>query len=67
MQHFKTKINNLPKGIKVLVRILYPVLLYTLLYFLFVRAYNMNERTIQVIFILIWGALEWYFFLSKKK
>ena len=64
MHKFREKINNRSKGAKVFIRILYPILLYTLVHFFIIENFRVEERIVQFIFILVWGALEWYFFLS---
>ena len=67
MNKLKTKLNNLNSGVKFIFRIIYPVLLYTLMYFAGVRFFNFFPQLVQLIFLLIWGGLEWYFFLSNRK
>ncbi len=67
MNKLKTKLNNLNSGVKFIVRIIYPVILYTMMYFAGVRLFNLSPQLIQLIFLLIWGGLEWYFFLSNRK
>lgn len=72
MHKFREKLNNIPKAGKVFIRIFYPIVLYILIHFLIIQNFRIEERTVQFVFVLLWGALEWYFFLSynyqqKKK
>jgi hypothetical protein len=64
MQEFRKKLNELSKIKKIIIRLVYPILLYTIIHFLIIQQYPKQEQTIQFIFILVWAALEWYFFLS---
>lgn len=64
MQEFRKKLNELSKIKKILIRLVYPILLYTIIHFLVIQHYPRQEQTIQLVFIFIWAALEWYFFLA---
>ena len=67
MQKIRTKINNLPKALQFLIRIVYPILLYVLIHFTVIIKIDINLKLIQGIFMLIWAALEYYFFFSQRK
>ncbi len=67
MQKIRTKINNLPKAHQFLIRIVYPILIYVFIHFTVIIKIDINLKLIQGIFILIWAALEYYFFFSQRK
>lgn len=67
MNKLKTKLTNLPPTLKFLVRLIYPILLYTLMHLFIIRYFVESTRIFQALFLFIWGALEWYLFLSNKK
>lgn len=64
MQNFRQKINELPKVQKIIIRLIYPILMYIVLHFLLFRFYPREKETFQFVFIIIWAFVEWYFFLS---
>lgn len=66
MKNLRTKLNNLPKVQKVIFRIAYPIIIYTILYLFFVKQLEVKSETIQLIFILLWAVLEWYLFLARR-
>lgn len=67
MTDLRYKLNSSNGGLKFILRILYPIILYTLLHLTVIRHNLIEPKLIQGLFILIWAALEWYFFLSVKK
>gem|GEM_PF-4792293 len=67
MDNLRTKVNKLNGGYKFMLRILYPIVLYTIFFLMLVRQDILAPRLAQLIFILLWGGIEWYFFLSVKK
>jgi hypothetical protein len=67
MDDLKTKLRNLPPLQKFLIRIFYPLSIYTIVHLLFIAILGINDKLIQALFLLFWGVVEWYFFLSIKK
>ena len=66
MNDLRTKLRNLPPLQKFLIRIFYPLSLYTIAHLLFIMTIGINDKLVQAVFLLFWGAVEWYFFLSVK-
>ena len=62
----RLKIRKLNPQLKFLLRIVYPVSLYLLFYWIFVYLLKSSVQPVQLIFILLWAFLEWKFFLSNK-
>jgi hypothetical protein len=67
MDNLRTKLNNLNGGLKFILRIIYPVVIYSVLFLSLINTQLVQPRIVQGLFILLWGAIEWYFFLSVKK
>lgn len=60
------ELNALNKGVKFVVRILYPIALFTILYLIGTVLLEVSIQNIQIFFILIWGFIEWRVFFSYK-
>ncbi|MCC5923961.1 MAG: hypothetical protein JJT77_09250 [Crocinitomicaceae bacterium] len=66
MNNWIWKINELNGVTKFIVRIIYPILLFIVLYMLGTMVLNITISVVQVIFILVWAYLEWRVFFSHK-
>lgn len=67
MNNLRTKLNNLNGGLKFILRIIYPVVLYSILFLTIIKQNILEPRLVQGLFLLLWGVIEWYFFLSYRK
>lgn len=65
LDKFRDKVKSLQPGMRSLLRIAYPILLYTLMHFVAVAAGQKEMRPLQLVFLLLWGAIEYLVFLTK--
>lgn len=67
LESLRKKISKMPLGLKFVVRILYPITLYLLLYFLLHISMRFGLQNIQLLFIILWILIEWQVFLKKPE
>jgi len=65
LEKLRVKISKMPLGVKFIVRIVYPVLLYLIFFFLFHKNMRIELQTIQFVFIILWLLIEWKVFFKK--
>ena len=66
IEELRNRIDNLSKGAKFIVRLIYPILLYLLFHFIMHSTIGLDLQVTQFIFIILWGIVEWQLFLKKS-
>jgi len=65
LESLRQKISKLSLGLKFIIRVTYPVLLYILFYFLLHKTFRTQLQTTQLLFIFLWTIIEWQVFFKK--
>ncbi|MFZ5552164.1 MAG: hypothetical protein ACOZCO_03540 [Bacteroidota bacterium] len=67
MNKLKKYLNSLAQWKQFLLRMIYPIVLYSIIHFLCKAAGVEDLRPFQLVFIGIWSVSEYYFFLTRNK
>ena len=66
LKEVRKKLRNLPATKKFIVRIVYPIVLFIPFYLIYKYTAITNIRLVQIIFIAVWGGVEYVLFLKKN-
>lgn len=67
LENLRKAVSKMSLGVKFIVRIIYPITIYLLFYFLLHLNFRMELQTVQIIFILLWLIIEWQVFFKKPE
>lgn len=65
LESLRQKIDRLSLIAKFIIRIIYPVTTYIILYFVMFKHFKMPLQTTQMAFIVLWILVEWQLFFKK--
>lgn len=66
MKNWITLVNELNPGLKFIVRVVYPIIIFVLFYTIGFSLLQLDLLFVQVVFLLFWAFIEWRIFLSYK-
>ncbi|PWH86917.1 hypothetical protein [Brumimicrobium oceani] len=67
LENLRKKVSKLSLGVKFIVRILYPVTLYLIFFFLLHINLRIELQNVQFVFIILWLLIEWQIFFKKPQ
>jgi len=65
LESLRKTVSKMPLGVKFIVRIAYPVLVYLIFYFVLHKSFRVELQTVQFVFIMLWLITEWQVFFKK--